>query len=43
MDPLEELTISYNGNPKVVYNLAPKTADDNMEGDGNILQGCGLV
>jgi choline dehydrogenase-like flavoprotein len=26
------VTISYNGNPKVVYNLAPKTADDMARG-----------
>src|SRR5687768_18004764 len=26
------VTISYNGHPKVIYNLAPKTADDMARG-----------
>jgi choline dehydrogenase-like flavoprotein len=31
-EPVGIVTISYNGNPKVVYNLAPKTIDDMARG-----------
>jgi choline dehydrogenase-like flavoprotein len=31
-EPVGTITISYNGNPKVVYNLAPKTIDDMARG-----------
>jgi choline dehydrogenase-like flavoprotein len=31
-EPVGIVTISYNGHPKVIYNLAPKTADDMARG-----------
>ena len=31
-EPVGIVTVSYNGNPKVVYNLAPKTIDDMARG-----------
>jgi choline dehydrogenase-like flavoprotein len=31
-EPVGVVTISYNGNPKVMYNLAPKTIDDMARG-----------
>lgn len=31
-EPVGNVTISYNGHPKVVYNLAPKTIDDMARG-----------